>query len=514
MRFVCGFVALGLCLPASARADEPKHRELLEAFQKQLAAVAFEAGPSIACVVVSRSELYPALKSDTPGRLGKFDRKEFLKSGNTPERARLAGSLDLADPSVIPDHGYAGGVVIDSAGLVLTPYHVVAGATKVFVFLNGGTGSYADIYAADARSDLAVLKLMDPPPPEKLRPIRFGTVRTPQEDPASATVTAGKLVVLLANPYSSSFRFEKPSAAFGAITSVRRRLVPSDPKKSATTSEKLASHYLCGTLLEHDVKVNGPVSGGALLDLDGRLIGLATAAAVVFDRELGPGYAIPADDNFRRLVGVLQKGEEIEYGFLGVQLPSDTTMPIRVGEVTDNGPAEAAGLHANDLVTHINGRAVATFDDLMLHIGCALAGSTVKLKIVRFGEKRDIEVTLGKFKNDQPYIASVRPEPVFGIRVDYATTRTVPIGNPRMFRPGPQGIPTGVWVREVAPDSPAAAKFKPLGDRPDQWLVIQVNGRSVATPGEFYRAAKGKEKITLTLRDPADAGRERELKLP
>jgi serine protease Do len=512
MRFACGLIAL--LLPAAAHADEPKHRELLEAFQKQLAAVAFEAGPSIACVVVSRSELYPAVKNDAPGRLGAFDPKEFLKANETPERVRLARSLDLSNPTAIPDHGYAGGVVIDSAGLILTPYHVVAGATKVYVFLSGGAGSYADIHAADARCDLAVLKLITPPPPEKLKPIRFGDVRTPQQNPTSATVTAGKLVVLVANPYSSSFRFEKPSAAFGAITNVRRKLVPLDPKKSATTSEKLASHYLCGTLLEHDVKVNGPVSGGALLDLDGKLVGLATAAAVVFDRELGPGYAIPADDNFRRLVGVLRRGEEIEYGFLGVQLPSDTATPPRLQEVTDNGPAEAAGLRPNDLVIEINGNTIASFDDLMLHIGSALAGSTVKLKIVRFGEKRDIDVTLGKFRNDQPFIASFKPEPVFGIRVDYSTTRTVPIGNPRMFRPGPQGIPTGVWIREVVPDSPAAAKFKALGDRPDQWLVVKVNGTSVSTPGEFYRAAKGQEKATLMLRDPNDPGRERELILP
>jgi hypothetical protein len=65
------------------------------------------------------------------------------------------------------------------------------------------------------------------------------------------------------------------------------------------------------------------------------------------------------------------------------------------------------------------------------------------------------------------------------------------------------------------PDSPAAAKFKTLGDHPDQWTVLKVNGRTVSSPSEFYRAAKNQEKVTLTLRDPADPGaRERELTLP
>jgi serine protease Do len=454
------------------------------------------------------------VKSDTPGRLGTFDPKEFLKKDASPARVKLARALDLSNARNIPDHGYAGGVVIDSSGLILTPYHVVAGATRIHVFLPGGIGSYADIHAADARSDLAVLKLIDPP--AQLKPIKFASVRTPEQAGHRATVTTGKLVVLMTYPYTSSFRFDQPTAAHGAITNVRKRLV--HPRREpVATVEKLASQYKCGTLFEHDVRVNGPVSGGALLNLDGELVGLTTAGAVVFDRELGPGYAIPADDNFRRLVEVLRKGEEIEYGFLGVQLPADTASEIRLLEVTENGPADVAGLRSGDRVTHINGSAVATFDDLMLHIGCALAGSTVRLKVARFNERLDFDVTLGKYKNDQPYIASVRPEPVFGLRVDFATTRTVPIGQPRKFGRGrqEQGVPVGVWVRDVVPDSPAAAKFKTLGDRPDQWMVLRVNGTTISNPAEFYRAAKDREKVTLTLRDPIDpAARERELTLP
>ena len=196
MRLV--LIALCFCLPATARAQEPKHRELLEAFQKQLATVAVEAGPSVACVVVSRSEHYPPITSDTPGRLGSFDPQAFLKTDSSPERIKLARALDLANSRSIPDHGFAGGIVIDSAGLILTPYHVVAGATKIHVFLPGGVGSYADIHAADARSDLAVLKLLKPP--EKLKAIALADVRIPTQAGDRATVATGKLVVLMAYP--------------------------------------------------------------------------------------------------------------------------------------------------------------------------------------------------------------------------------------------------------------------------------------------------------------------------
>src|SRR6478672_11092428 len=153
MRCLCSFLFIVLFLPSTATADEPRPRELLEAFQKQLATAAATAGPSIACIVVSRSEHYPKIpgQADTPGKLGTFDPKAFLKSEPTPERVQLAKALDLSDPKSIPDHGYAGGVVIDAAGLILTPYHAIDGATRIYVFLPGGVGSYADIHAADAR---------------------------------------------------------------------------------------------------------------------------------------------------------------------------------------------------------------------------------------------------------------------------------------------------------------------------------------------------------------------------
>ena len=113
-------------------------------------------------------------------------------------------------------------MVIDSAGLILTPYHAIDGATKIYVFLPGGMGSYADIHAADARCDLAVLKLINPPP--KMKPIKFAEVRIARVGSERATVFAGKLVVLMANPYLSNFRLDSPSAAFGSITNIRRRL--------------------------------------------------------------------------------------------------------------------------------------------------------------------------------------------------------------------------------------------------------------------------------------------------
>src|SRR5262249_22804711 len=126
MRSVGGIAILVLCVHGPARAQEPKQSDVLAAFEKQLKTTIATAGPSIACVVVSHSDQYPKPQkpSDIEGKLGGFDKKEFLKNDTSSERLLLANHLDLSNQRSIPDHGYAGGVVIDSSGLVLTPYHV------------------------------------------------------------------------------------------------------------------------------------------------------------------------------------------------------------------------------------------------------------------------------------------------------------------------------------------------------------------------------------------------------
>jgi len=514
------------------RAQEPNRRELLQAVEERLKQTIQTAGPSVAAVVVSRSEHYPRVPGDeVPGRLGGFDRKEFLRSGEANLlRAQLAQSLDLSDIRTVADHSYAGGVVIDPSGLVLTPYHVIDGATKVYVYLPGGFGSYADIHAADARSDLAVLKLLTTPeslraahavvgstlgvmgdrllPP--LRAIRFADVVLRPGNGKPATVFPGKLCVLLANPYSSTFGFDRPSASFGSISNIRSRL-----SRPPGRAEDPASRYTeYGPLLEFDVRLNAGMSGGILLNLDGEMIGLTNATAVAWGSELGPGYAVPTDSHFLRIVDVLKRGGEVEYGFLGVV--KDRIRPgIVIERTTPFGPAEQAGIQAGDEIVMIDGVPVETFDDLLLHVGSSLAGSKVRVSVSRLGRIRDFEVTLAKYRNEQPFIASARPKPVFGLRVDY--TSILAQQQPLVVPPGAAAvrIPPGVWVREVLPDTPAAARFKGLGDTPSRWVITHVDDTPVSTPAEFYKAARGREKLKLSLIDPGEGtARPREIILP
>ncbi len=507
---LAGLLLVGVAVPA----QEPTRRELLDAFEKQLKQVATTAGPTIACIVVSRSDQYPKPAGDTPGKLGAFNPKEFLKIDPSVERSKLAKQLDLADIDLIPDHGYSGGVVIDPSGLVLTLYHVIEGATKIYVFLPGGGGSYADIWAADARSDLAVLKLIQPPP--GLKAIRIAEVNLGGAREEKPTLFPGKLVALLANPYSSTFGIQQPSIAPGSITNIRQRIAPPLPRPGEFQPQvpKQDSYYKFGFLLEHDIRLNAGISGGILTNLEGELVGLTSATAVVYNnREIGPGFAIPADEGFRRIVDVLRNGEEVEYGFLGVILRSGAT-EIVLDKLTAQGPAAISGLRPGDIIVKINGHNTENYEDLLLHIGQALAGGKVKITAIqRDGREHDFEVTLAKFRHDRPFIASAQPVPVFGLRVDHGSILSQQLtGNARIEA---SGVPPGVSVRELSPNSAAETQFKTLGLTPNAWLITQVNGNPVSNPQEFYKHAKGQEKVKLTVIDPTELNpRPREITLP
>jgi serine protease Do len=496
-----------LLVPASNRAAEPTQREFLDAIERQLTAAREKAGPAVACVVISRSDRYPK-PSDPPrpGILGSFDPAEYRQAH--PEQTDLARRLNLRDPASIPDHSYAGGVVIDPAGLVLVTYHSIEGATKIFVHLTGGQGSYADIHAADARSDLAVLKLLTPP--ADLKAISLGEAQLQNRTGGrQANVRPGKLIVLMANSYTATFKADRPSAALGSISNIWRR--PGVRERDAAKAEpRYRSIYNYSPILEYETKLGLASSGAAVLNLDGEMIGISTITASVGNGENGVGQALPFARNLRRIIDVLRRGEEVDYGFLGVVL--DEQLPgISLGRITARSPAADANLLPGDRIVAIDGFPTSTYEDLLLHLGSALAGTKLQLVVERAGQPREVAVTLAKFKNDAPYIASVRPEPVFGLRVDYGSVLAQTLSD---FGRRGSGVPHGVMVRDLEPDSPAAARFKSLGDN-NRWVVTQVNGVATRTPPDFYKTARGQQSLKLTVLDAADpTAKPRELTLP
>lgn len=480
---VVGFAAI----QQSSAAPPADALALQEAFEEAIK----KAEPSIACILVSRSDLYQkwfgeTIDHETTGKLGTFNpetvrfhgdprdpqyeqyKKSVEKRVNSrvPEQAarEVRRLFDLSDPSNVPE-SYGSGVVIQENGLVLTNYHVVRNATKVYVRLPGEKGSYADIHAADPRSDLAVLRLLD----AKILPVP--SLKRGNGD----QLRKGQLILSLANPFASGFRDGSPSASWGIISNIRRRAP--GPSWWEQDKSKLTLHHY-GTLLQIDARLNLGCSGGALLDLKGELVGLTTALAALMGSETAGGYAVPVDSAMGRIINVLERGEEVEYGFLGVGFDPayDRVQEVPPIRRIPGSPAAREGLQDGDVILAVNGMPIRDKEDLFLSLGTQLAGSIVRVEYRSRGAPRVAQITLDKFYMPGKFIASKPPKTFRGMRVEYTSFL--------YQRDNLPSIPRGVFVREVLPGSPADTAH--LQDA----IIARVRDREVATPADFYRAVE------------------------
>lgn len=466
------------------------------------------AEPSVVSLVVSHNSKHAIPKANRPWELGDYrGSSQMTFRGRQPERDKL----DLSDARNAGDYTMGSGVVIDAVeGLVLTCYHLVDGARKVYVRTAGNAGSYADIVAGDARSDLVVLRLRSPT--AKLKTAKLADVRTHDSPRAKATVSRGQWVISLAHPFASGLNDGKASASWGILSNVgRRSALPAG-------AEDIRPGYLYqyNSLLQTDARLNVGCSGGGLFNLDGELIGLTSSTAGIAGSESAGGFAIPMDSIYRGIIDVLRRGEEVEYGFLGVQpgpLSPDLRNPgLVVSNVTPGSPAALAGLALNDQIQAVNGRPILDDSDLFLLVGGALAGREIALSISSEGRPREVRATLAKFQHPYPHIAR-NPAPAYsGLRVDYSSLMAQ-----QLIGPGARmGMNlAGVIVRDLEPNSRAEAAFRELAIGQGRWLITKVNGTPVASPTEFHAVAKKSQVLKLTVVNAMDfAAAERTVTLP
>ena len=408
---------------------------------------------------------------------------------------------DPTNPNWTPNE-FGAGIAIDKNGLILTNYHLVRGGPikdhpehkaeqSLYVRLPDRRGFDAYIFAADPRSDLAVLWIDC----SDLAPLKIE---------AAGPIRKGQFVIALGNPYAIA-RDGSASATWGIVGNIGRQAGGEGDFNDPERRKVETIHHL-GTLLQIDARLDLGTSGGALLNLKGDLIGMTTSLAAIVGYEKSAGFAIPFDDAMKRIIESLRQGKEVEYGFLGVTpgeiLPSEFINPewepiktrmrrgaARIDSVPANLPASRAGLIVGDIVLKVRGRDVFSQNDLMREIGLAAPGEHVRVTIYRVGgpgragQEIDVPVEVGKWPAiDEDGIIARTPSraPWRGLVYDYSTSRRRFLTFPTMHEPF-----DGVRVVKVVPGSPAAASDLQPGD-----LITHVKGDAVRSPRDFAEAVQ------------------------
>lgn len=427
----------------------------------------------------------------------------YRKDG--PPLAGLQGGprLDPERPGMLQDRApneLATGIVIDRAGYIVTNYHALGDPAennyKVWVnrrpYWVKGVYAVEEVRAGDPWTDLAVLKIEA----EDLHPMPLGD---------ATDLSKGQFVIALGDPHAI-VRQGQPSVSWGIVSNLNVPL--KDRPNPLETNPATDTLYQYGGLIQTDVRLRFGTSGGALMNLQGKMVGLITDLAVSPAYESSLGFAIPVDTTFRVTVDRLKSGRSADFGFLGIAVESlgeswlqEGQTGARIARVVPGTPAFQAHLHPGDIITRINGHPIRDRDSLMLQLGKQSAASLIELSYHRGarpdkpGQLLQTSVVLSK-----RYLASLRrpfaqiTEPLWrGMQIDYATALP-----PSLLEPALQDdVPVGcLAIVDVQRNSPGWKS----GARPGM-LLTHLDGRRATAPEEFRVLTKfrdGTVRLRLT----------------
>jgi S1-C subfamily serine protease len=446
--------------PASSQPPGPAPADVVASIEAVVADAIAKAEPSVVAIHRLKSEN----GQETLAVRGRRPPPVLSEPNRFDGRFRLP--MDTED---FLSFDYGSGVVIGDRGQILTAFHVVRGAARLGVRAAGRQSFDAEVIAADPRSDLAVIapRLSRGGEPPHLKPLAIGD---------ASRLRKGSFLIALGNPFNAA-RDGSPSASWGILSNRARRLEPDVDGDNVVRRAPRLPNY--PTLLQLDAKLNLGMSGGAVIDLRGELVGITTTAASPAGFDSQAGYATPMDKLGRRVVETLKEGKEVEYGLLGIH--ADLNKTNRVGEVQINSPAALGHLQVHDEIIAVNDVPVNDFDSLILAINAYPAGDAVQLKVRRGDDLIERTVVLAKFPVEGEIIATNRPPAWRGLRVDYMTALNYRTFGFQFDRPV-----VGVVVTEVEDGSPAASAGLKKGQS-----IQRAGDRPVLTPRAFAQAVAG-----------------------
>lgn len=310
--------------------------------------------------------------------------------------SRSPSATPGASPFGEPDEGRGGGTgsgfVVDSEGHIVTNAHVVSGADEIEVVLGGENETYeAEVIGVDESTDIAVLKIEADP--DALHPVPLGD---------SSVAEVGDAVVAVGNPFGLD-----RTVTTGIVSALQREI-------------QAPNGYAIRNVIQTDAPINPGNSGGPLLNVDGEVIGVNSQIASTSGGNIGIGFAVPSNTVRQVMDGLINEGR-IDHAFMGVtgfditdELAAAINLPVDEGvlvqSVTEDGPAEKAGLVGGTAEISFGGTVVAVGGDVivaidgkpvtsMSQVGSAVderqPGDQIEVTYYRKGKRETATVTLG-----------------------------------------------------------------------------------------------------------------------
>jgi Do/DeqQ family serine protease len=426
---------------AAAEAGKDVVHQLNNAFAKVFETVA----PSVVIIEVS--------KNNEENESSAFD-DLFFQTPPDGSNPRVNPHGDL------PVQSEGSGFIARADGFIITNFHVVEGADKIDVKLKDGRDFVAKVVGTDEKTDIAVIKIEA----KDLPVVQLGD---------SDAVRVGQFAFAIGAPFKLDYSF-----TYGVISGKGR--------------SKLISGYSISDYLQTDASINPGNSGGPLCDIDGKVIGMNT---LINGLNRGLGFAIPS--NMIKEIGTeLIAGHRIIRPWLGIRIESLGDDPairdffqglekgVVVRAIEADAPANKSQLKPFDVITQVDGTAVATDSQLQHEILRKRVGQNVELTVWRKGQTMKIPVTTGELpgevsraSNEQVKPGPIKPEDVgkFGIQVQELSKEVAQ----RLHL----GVHQGVIVTDVAEDSIAAQQ-----DIQREDVITEVDGKPVSNVQTFRDA--------------------------
>lgn len=360
-----------------------------------------------------------------------------------------------------PAMGSGSGVIINPKGYIVTNNHVVKDASDIDVTLSDNRSYKAKVIGTDPTTDVALIKIDETDLP---------SVSLFNSD----DVKVGEWVLAVGNP------FNLESTVTAGIVSAKGRSInilntagPNDSTNAAIES-----------FIQTDAAVNPGNSGGALVNLNGDLVGINTAIASPTGSYSGYAFAVPANIVSRVVEDLMAYGT-VQRGMLGVQINNinsafarDKGLNVNAGAyvaaVQDGTAAKTAGIHNGDVITAVDDHQVSNTAELIGYIGSKRPGDKVAVKVNRGGETKEFEVVLKNKNGTTDIIKEEKPEIMTTLGADLST-----VDSPTLKK---MGLRAGVQVKALH-----AGKLRSETDIQEGFVITKIDGKSVSSVDDVTR---------------------------